>query len=148
VQVQLVFNPEAPDYQELIKDLREELHALDDLHGLKYSEETEPAPPNVLSVEHDVVKFVFDHSGPLITLVTTLLQLLRSSSERRNIPREKGTPPAVLIVGANTLEIPASTGAERRFLDRLKQRKPSKPTGKKQRATTGGHPRSKRKLKK
>src|ERR1019366_9032863 len=135
MQVQLVFNPEAPNYQELVKDLREELHAMEGLKDLKYDEVTAPAPANVLSVEHDVVKFVFTQSGALISLVTALLQWLRSASERRDIPEKKDDPPAVLVVGANTLVIPASPGAERRFLNRIKQGKSSKPTGKKKRTT-------------
>jgi hypothetical protein len=131
MQVQLVFIPEAANYQELLEDLREELHALEGPQGLKYDEVTAKAPANVLSVEHDVVKFVFEHSGTLLTLVTTLLQLLRSASERRNIPEKKDDPPAVLVVGANTLKIPASPGAEKRFLNRIKQGKSPKPAAKK-----------------
>ena len=130
MQVELLLNPESAEHQELLKDLREELRALEGIKGLKYDEVTAAAPANVLSVEHEVVKFVFEHSGALITLVTTLLQLLRASSEKRNIPERKEDPPAVLVVGSKSLKIPASPGAEKRFLKQITQKRSSRPAAK------------------
>src|SRR5437879_10589428 len=105
MRIELLLNPEAAEHQELVKDLREELRVLEVMMVLKYDEVTVPAPPNVLSVEHDIVKFVFEHGGSLIPLATALLQLLRAISERRKISEsKKGDPPAVLVVGAKTLK--------------------------------------------
>lgn len=134
MQVQLVLNPEAPEYEQLVRDLREELAAL---KGLRYEEEEAPAPANVLSVEHDVVNFVFQHSGQILTLATALLQLARAISERRGITQRKEAPPAVLVIGENSLSIPASPQAEKRFLGRIKQGKTGKPTSKKTRSAAG-----------
>jgi hypothetical protein len=134
MHIEILLNREAAEHQELVKDLRAELHVLEGMKGLKYDEVTVPAPRNVLSVEHDVVKFAFEHSGSLIPLATALLQLLRASIERRKISERKGDPPAVLVAGAKTLKIPASPSAERRFLKQIGEgRSPKKTRNKKDR---------------
>lgn len=127
MEVKIVLDPQVEGYQELLGDLREELHALEGVRGLKYEEATAPAPPNVLSVEHDVANFIVQQAGPLLLFATALLQILHSCLDRRNIAKQENHPPAVLVVGNMSLKVPASPGAEKRFLSRVEKARRHRP---------------------
>ncbi len=131
MRVELFLNRDAPGYVDFLEDLKEELSGLE---GLKYIEEKVPAPPKTLS-EHEVVKFVFEHGGQLICLVTALIQLVRAASDRRTeqeTPKKepKDTPLAILSVGERQLKYPSSAQAERRFLEQVKKGKLGKKKSK------------------
>jgi len=133
MRVELYLNPDAPGYVDFLEDLKEEFSAL---KGLKYKEETIPAPPKTLSVEHDVLKFVFDHGDKAVNFSIALLQLIRAALERRRDQQPPKTetgavPIAVLQVGDRQLKYPSSDQAERTFAERIKKGKVKVPKTKK-----------------
>jgi len=113
--VELLLNPRAKGYKDLVEDLREELRAL---KGLQYSEETVPAPPNTLNVEYEIVKYVFHHPN-VITLATSVIQLVRAIAEKRNIHPDKENPQAMIVAGDKQLKLPSPPASEKRFVDNL-----------------------------
>jgi len=133
MKVELYLNPDAAGYADFLEDMKEELSAL---KGLKYSEETAPAPPKTLTVEHDVLKFIFEHGGDALQLSIVLLQVIHAALERHHDkhPQKREAeerPIVVLQVGDQRLKYPASDKAERNFVERLKKgkrqtRKPNK----------------------
>jgi hypothetical protein len=123
MRVELYLNPNEPGYVDFLEDLKEEFSAL---KGLKYKEETVPAPPKTLAVEHDILKFIFDHGDKAVNLSIALLQMIRAALERRNDRQPQKTesgavPIAVLQVGDRQLKYPSSDQAERTFAERIKK---------------------------
>jgi hypothetical protein len=115
MKIELVLDPNSPGYQDVVDGLEEEFAAL---KGLDYEKVTEPAPPRTLAVDHNVLKFVFEHPQ-VITLVTSVIQLTRSVIERIGAPSKKDTPQAVIVAGEKNLKLPASPATEKRFLSNL-----------------------------
>src|SRR6185437_8683012 len=110
MKVELYLNPDAAGYADFLEDMKEELSAL---KGLKYSEETAPAPPKTLTVEHDVLKFIFEHGGDALQLSIVLLQVIHAALERHHDkhPQKREAeerPIVVLQVGDQRLKYPAS----------------------------------------
>lgn len=145
MQIQLILDPNSANYQEIVDGLEEEFAAL---RGLEYTRVTEPAPPRTLAVDHNVLKFVFEHPQ-VITLVTSVIQLTRSVIERIGVRPQKDTPQAVVVVGERSLKIPSSAATEKRFISALAKRPKSEtrtsPKGKKKtkKAKSKGNPKSK-----
>jgi len=119
MQIELIFDPKAPDYVDVVTDLE---HEMRELKGLKYKQVEAPAPPKTLNLEHDIVKFVFEHGADAVKLIITLLQLGQAVIERRrkSTDAEKSARSkeelAVLKVDDRTLALPAPDGAQRNFL--------------------------------
>jgi len=117
--VELFINSNAVGYDQLQRDLRTELAAL---KGVEYSEAKAAAPENVLSGEHDVLKFVIDHPSTIL-VVKAIIELVRSVVERRKIPTKSANPPTVIVVNGANLPLPSSPQKESRFLQRLESGK-------------------------
>jgi hypothetical protein len=117
---ELILNPKASDYVDVVSDLE---HEMRELKGLKYKQVEAPAPPKTLNLEHDIVKFIFEHGADAIKLVVTLLQLAQALVERRRKTTDAEKSPrgdeelAVLKVDDRTLVLPASDRAQRNFLN-------------------------------
>src|SRR5205085_1915180 len=114
MKVALILNPKAQGYEQIQHELRLELRAL---RKADYTEISEPAPPDVLAVEQDVVKFVFEHPVETVGLATALVELVRVVSERLNLKAKKHEPPVVMLIKKKALPVPSSPSRERRFLD-------------------------------
>ena len=129
MKVEMYLNPKAPNYLEFLADFKTEL---DDLKGLDYKQVEVPAPPKTLNVEHDILKFMFEHGAETLKLVTVLVQLARAVVERRNKPevdpktKEGGEPVAILKVDDRSIAFPASDNAERAFLKAVRKGKTKK----------------------
>ena len=67
MQVELLLDPNSPNYRDIVDGLKEEFAAL---NGFEYKQVTEPAPPKTLVVDHNILKFIFEHPQT-INLVTT-----------------------------------------------------------------------------
>jgi hypothetical protein len=133
MRVELYLNPDAPGYVDFLEDLKEEFSAL---KGLKYKEETVPAPPKTLTVEHDVLKFIFDHGDKAANLAIALMQMIRAALERRRdqqTPKNVGStiPIAILQVEDRQLKYPSSDQSERSFAERIKKGNVKVPKAKK-----------------
>jgi hypothetical protein len=128
MKVELILNPQAAGYDQFQRELREELRAL---KKTSYKESSEPAPPKVLTVEHDVVKFAFEHPSESLGLAKALVELVRAVIERLGIKAKKGEPPAVLLAKKKSLPLPSTQGKERRFLDWIRRGAPEKPAKRK-----------------
>ncbi len=131
MKVELILNPQAQGYDQIQHELREELRAL---KKTDYTEVSEPAPPKVLTVEQDVVKFVFEHPAETLGLARALVELVRALIERLNIKPEKQQPPAIILVKKKHLPVPSSPGKEKRFLDWIRRGAPEKPPTQKKRS--------------
>lgn len=131
MKVELILNPQVQGYEQIQNELREELRAL---KGTNYREVSKPAPPNVLTFEQDVVKFVFEHPGEVLCLVTALVELARAVIERLGIKSKEGQPPVVILVKEKSLPVPSSSGKEKRFLDWVRKGAPAKPLTRKKRS--------------
>ena len=145
MQVELLLDPNSSNYQDIVDGLKEEFAALE---GLEYKQVTEPAPPRTLAVDHNILKFIFEHPQT-ITLVTTVLQLTRSVIERVGARPKKDQPQAVIIVGERNLKLPASPETERRFISNVERhqtvgKRPTKRVKKKLRDPRKKKPRKKR----
>jgi hypothetical protein len=115
MKVELLLDPNSPEYQDIVDGLKDEFAALE---GLEYTQVTEPAPPRTLAVDHNVLKFVFEHPQT-VNLVTALIQLTRSVIERIGVRPKKDVPQAVIVVKERSLKLPASPGTEKRFVSNL-----------------------------
>lgn len=112
MKVELLLDPKSPNYQDIVDGLKEELAALEDL---EYTQVTEPAPPRTLAVDHNILKFIFEHPQT-VKVVTALIQLTRSVIDRIGARPKKEVPQAVIVVRDRALRLPAAPGTERRFL--------------------------------
>lgn len=128
MKVELIINPKAQGYDDFQHELREELRAL---KKIKYNEVSEPAPADVLAIEQDVVKFVFEHPAESLGLATALIELVRTVIERLNIKTKKENPPAVILAKKKPLPLPSPPGKEKRFLDWIRHGAPEKPIARK-----------------
>jgi hypothetical protein len=118
MNLELVLNPKAKGYDDLQRDLKSEFGE----GQIKYSEAKEPAPPDVLSAEYDVVKFVFEHPVEVVALATAAMELVRSIIDKRKIPIEKDNPPSVIVWGDRSLPLPSAPKREAAFLRGMKKR--------------------------
>jgi hypothetical protein len=147
MRIELFLNPEAEGYVDFVQDLKEELGSL---KGLKYEEELRSAPPKSLSIQHEAVKFLFEHGGKAIPLVTALMQLIRAVLERQRDrvstpPGKDSLPLAVLKVDDRELKFPSSPPSERTFLKNVEAGKTRKKEKKsKGKGTKGRRPRKKK----
>lgn len=128
MQVEVLLNPQDEFYSDFVADFKKEVRAL---KGLEYKETEAPAPPKTLNVEHDVVKFVFEHGVDALKLVTTLLQIGQAVSERIRKSKDEAkdksdAPVAVLKVDDRTISFPASDNAQRNLLNAVREKKTKK----------------------
>jgi len=128
MKVELILNPEVEGYEQIQHELRQELSAL---KRTKYTEVSEPAPPRVLSVEHDVVKFVFEHPGDAFTMARGLVELAMAVLERLNVRAGKEQLPVIILVKNKTLSLPSPQSRVKRFLDWIRKGEPEKSPTKK-----------------
>lgn len=124
MRMELILDPDAGGYEDIRQTLEAEIAALE---GVSYSKEMGEPPPKTLSLEHEVIKFIFQHPD-LVRLGTALVELVRSAINRTTSNVKKEKPIAVLVVGKNTLKIPSSPQTERRFLESLQQRPTKRKT--------------------
>jgi leucyl aminopeptidase (aminopeptidase T) len=134
MQIELLLDPKAQNYADVIADLEHELRTL---KGLEYKQVEAPAPPKTLNLEHDIVKLVFEHGADALRLIVVLLQLTQAVADRRKKPEEDqrgpetDEPVAILKVDDRTVTFPASDKAQRNLLDAVRKGKTKKVIRKK-----------------
>ncbi len=148
MQVELILNPQAKGYEKLQADVKAQLAEFKDL---AYRRVEQPPPAGVLSAEHEIVKFVFQHpeiavggvvlATWVVRLATVIVQTVRAVVERRGIESDPKNPIAILVVDNRTLVLPSPPVKEQRFLRTLEAT--SKPSRAKQPDAGKKQPRSK-----
>jgi hypothetical protein len=122
MQIEIFIDPQAENYERFRQGLEKKIGSL---QGIEYSRGSTKAPERTLSVVHDVVHFVIQHPE-ILKVLPYVIDLVRTSIERWKVPTEPKKPPAVIVVEGKSLKMPASSGAEKRFLDALDSPKASK----------------------
>jgi len=124
MDVELILNPKASDYETFQADLRNELAAF---KKMKYREVKEPPPAGVLAAELEVVKFVFQHpvvaamvTREVLKLGTAIVETVRAVIEKIGIRPEANNPHAILVIDNRKLVLPSTPATEQRFLGTLK----------------------------
>jgi hypothetical protein len=129
MQIEILLNPKAQNYAEVIADLE---HELRELKGLRYKQIEAAAPPKTLNLEHDIVKLIFEHGADALRLIVVLLQLTQAVAERRKKSQEgetakgKEEPVAILKVDDRTVAFPASDKSQRNLLEAVRSGKTKK----------------------
>ena len=123
--IEVFLDPDVPGYDQLQRDLRDELSSV---KSIKFVEGQAPAPPGTLSVEHTVLKFVIEHPST-ITAVKAMIELIRSIIERRKIAVSAKQPPTVIVAGDLVLPVPSSPKKETRALQTLAEEGSDRKTG-------------------
>ena len=127
MNIQIVLNPDIPQYQEIKEALEEELNAL---KGLTFERVTEPAPPKTLAVDHNVLQYLFSlkdsvSTSQLVSFVTVLLQIVNTVLKRVESKSKKENPPAVIVVRERALRLPGSPSSQKRYISELSKGKKS-----------------------
>lgn len=130
--VELLLNVEVEGHEQIQRDLK---HELDALETLQYSQVKIPAPANVLSFEQEVVKFVFAHGEQVVELTKALIELVTAVIVMRGIKTEKKNPPVIVVVDGRALPLPSPPRREADFVRMLEHpTEPSHPEPKKRRS--------------
>lgn len=143
MKIQILLNPEAPDYGALQPDILGEMNALGQEPGISLRTEKVPPPEGTLPVA-EVFQFILEHKDEakeFLPLVTAVIQLVVAVIRRRRTEQDQKTPSAVVIVDGHRLSLPAGGEKQRKFLAELKSPKKARKHAARRspHKTRGGH---------
>jgi hypothetical protein len=123
--IRVLVNTESAEYTAIQRELVTEVNALGREPGVHVRTETSVPPAGTLAVA-EAFQFVIDHKDAilLIPLAKAALEVITAVLRRRGADapvRAKAEAPAMIVVGDhNTIVLPASPSAQRRFLATLR----------------------------
>ncbi len=127
-QMEIFIDPSSPTHAELEQGLRQSLNAL---ASISVRDEKRPVPSGTLAPGlEQVAAYVVQHPDKVVILATAVLNVINNLLRFRSTKVDKeGKPdkPVVIVVKDESLSLPASEGAQRKFLKQIEETGTEKP---------------------